>query len=115
MYAEAIREDQVIDCLKNPKYVKWQEKNKIFVISNQDEAEGVVSRDENLIYKLAGRDSRGDFTGDEVSIIAVDQQTYEADLDILQTENPYGVPKETVEKIRQDTVDNIVNAVNGGY
>lgn len=50
MYFKVIKNGRVIDVLDNLTYLKWQPKNKIMVLSEEDEAQAILSSDKNTIW-----------------------------------------------------------------
>lgn len=50
MYYKVIKDDRVIDILEQLVYVKWQEKNKIMVICDENTAQGIISSDGKHIW-----------------------------------------------------------------
>ena len=49
MYYKVIKDNKVIDVLDNLIYLKWQEKHRIMVLSNENEAQAILSSDCNTI------------------------------------------------------------------
>ena len=50
MYWKVIKNNKVIDVLDNLIYLKWQDKHKIMVLSDEDEAQAILSSDQNTIW-----------------------------------------------------------------
>lgn len=50
MYYKVLKDNKVIDVLENLVYVKWQEKNKIMVLCDENTAQGIISSDGNHIW-----------------------------------------------------------------
>lgn len=50
MYYKVIKNNKVIDVLDNLIYLKWQDKHKIMVLSDENEAQAILSSDQNTIW-----------------------------------------------------------------
>lgn len=50
MYWKVIKNNKVIDVLDNLIYLKWQDKHKIMVLSDENEAQAILSSDQNTIW-----------------------------------------------------------------
>lgn len=50
MYYKVLKDNKVIDVLDNLVYVKWQEKNKIMVLCDENTAQGIISSDGKHIW-----------------------------------------------------------------
>lgn len=50
MYYKVIKNNKVIDVLDNLTYLKWQDKHKIMVLSDENEAQAILSSDKNTIW-----------------------------------------------------------------
>ena len=50
MYYKVIKNNKVIDVLDNLIYLKWQDKHKIMVLSDENEAQAILSSDKNTIW-----------------------------------------------------------------
>lgn len=51
MYYKVLKNDKVIDVLNGVTYLKWQPKNKIMVLSDENEAQAILSSDMNTIWR----------------------------------------------------------------
>lgn len=77
MFYKVIKNNRVIDVLDKLVYVKWQEKHKIMVLCNEDEAQGIISSDGNKIWHEASL-YRFPIRGyDEVKLEEIDEYEYE--------------------------------------
>ena len=47
MYYKVIKNNKVIDVLDNLIYLKWEPKHKIMVLSDENEAQAILSSDKN--------------------------------------------------------------------
>ena len=50
MFYKVIKDNKVIDVLDNIVYLKWQPKNKIMVLTGIDDAQAILSSDQNNIW-----------------------------------------------------------------
>ncbi len=50
MYYKVMKNNKVIDVLDNLTYLKWQPKHKIMVLSDENEAQAILSSDKNTIW-----------------------------------------------------------------
>ena len=77
MYYKVIKNNKIIDVLDNLVYLKWQDKHEIMVLCDENEAQAILSSDNNTIwheetlYKVpvAGYDT--------VQLIEIDKYEYE--------------------------------------
>lgn len=50
MYYKVMKDNKVIDVLDNLIYLKWQDKHKIMVLCDENEAQAILSSDNNTIW-----------------------------------------------------------------
>ena len=50
MYYKVLKNNKVIDVLDSLTYLKWQPKHKIMVLSDENEAQAILSSDKNTIW-----------------------------------------------------------------
>lgn len=50
MYYKVLKNDKVIDVLDNLVYLKWQPKHKTMILSDENEAQAILSSDQNTIW-----------------------------------------------------------------
>jgi hypothetical protein len=50
MFYKVIKNNKVIDVLDNLIYLKWQDKHNIMVLSDENEAQAILSSDKNTIW-----------------------------------------------------------------
>ena len=50
MYYKVLKNNKVIDVLDNLIYLKWEPKHKIMVLSDENEAQAILSSDNNTIW-----------------------------------------------------------------
>lgn len=54
MYYKVIKDNRVIDVLDSLTYLKWQPKHKIMVLSDENEAQAILSSGKNDIWHVKG-------------------------------------------------------------
>lgn len=54
MYYKVIKDNKVIDVLDHLTYLKWQPKNKIMLLCDENEAQAILSSDNNTIWHVDG-------------------------------------------------------------
>lgn len=88
MYYKVLKNNKVIDVLDNLIYLKWEPKHKIMVLSNEDEAQAILSSDKNTIWHertLYRVPVEGMF--DIVELIEIDEHEYKS-LKMLNLKTP---------------------------
>lgn len=50
MYYKVLKDNRVIDVLERLIYVKWQERNKVMILCDENTAQGIISSDGNHIW-----------------------------------------------------------------
>lgn len=50
MYFKVLKDNRVIDVLDRLTYLKWQEKHKVMILSDENEAQAILSSDGNTIW-----------------------------------------------------------------
>lgn len=54
MFYKVIKDNKVIDVLDHLTYLKWQPKNKIMLLSDLNEAQAILSSDNNTVWHVEG-------------------------------------------------------------
>ena len=55
MFYKILMDGVIVDALKNPRYVKWQERNGLIVsVKNEKSAGGILSSDGSMVYHIDG-------------------------------------------------------------
>ena len=77
MYYKVLKNNKVIDVLDHLTYLKWQEKNKIMLLSDINEAQAILSSDGNTVWHVEGfYDLPVDGMFETVQIKEIDQFEY---------------------------------------
>ena len=50
MYYKVMKNNKIIDVLDNLTYLKWQDKHKTMILSDENEAQAILSSDKNTIW-----------------------------------------------------------------
>ena len=54
MYYKVIKDNKIIDVLDHLTYLKWQPKNKIMLLCDENEAQAILSSDGNTVWHVDG-------------------------------------------------------------
>ena len=78
MYYKVLKNNRVIDVLDKLIYVKWQEKHKIFVLTDINDAQGILSSDgEKVFHEPSLYRFPIDVDGyDNVELLPIDEYEY---------------------------------------
>lgn len=101
MYYKLTVNGKIVDTLKNPSYVKWQQKNNILLDCEKDEADGVLSSNQLRAYQIvSGNKDR--FAG-VVEMVEITESEYEElSKTYPDSTNVYGVTDEVYHAIIDD-------------
>lgn len=50
MFYKVLKNNKVIDVLDNLIYLKWQDKHKIMILTDENDAQAILSSDKNIIW-----------------------------------------------------------------
>ena len=104
MYYKVIKNNKVIDVLDNLIYLKWDSKHKIMVLSDEDEAQAILSSDKNTIWHertLYKVPVEGMF--DTVELIEIDEHEYKQ-LRMLNLKTPEEIIDYFVLSLLEDNI-----------
>lgn len=87
MYYKVIKNNKVIDVLDNLIYLKWQDKHKIMVLSDENEAQAILSSDKNTIWHEKTLYNIPVSGFDTVEVFEIDEYEYKQ-LKILNHKTP---------------------------
>lgn len=76
MYYKVIKNNKVIDVLDNLTYLKWQPKHKMMVLSDENEAQAILSSDKNTIWHEKTLYNIPVSGYDTVELVEVDEYEY---------------------------------------
>lgn len=87
MYYKVIKDNKVIDVLDNLIYLKWEPKHKIMVLTDENDAQAILSSDKNTIWHEKTLYNVPVSGYDEVEIFTIDQFEYKQ-LKVLNMKTP---------------------------
>jgi hypothetical protein len=76
MYYKVLKNNKVIDVLDNLIYLKWEPKHKIMVLTDENDAQAVLSSDNNTIWHEKSLYKVPVCGYDEVEIVEIDEFEY---------------------------------------
>ena len=87
MYYKVLKNNKVIDVLDHLTYLKWQPKHEIMVLSSIDEAQAILSSDQNTIWheRTLYKIPVGGY--DTVDLVEIDEYEYKQ-LRVLNLKTP---------------------------
>lgn len=90
MYYKVIKDNKVVDVLDNLIYLKWEPKHKIMVLSDENEAQAILSSDKNTIWHEKTLYKIPVSGYDEVEIQEINQFEYQQ-LRVLNMKTPEAI------------------------
>lgn len=87
MYYKVMKDNKVIDVLDNLVYLKWQDKHKIMVLTDEKDAQAILSSDNKYIWHVDGMYDVPVEKYDTVELIEIDKYEY-TQLKILNMKSP---------------------------
>lgn len=78
MYYKVLKNNKVIDVLDNLVYLKWQDKHKTMILSDENEAQAILSSDKETIWheKNLYRIPLDECKYDTVELVEIDESEY---------------------------------------
>lgn len=95
MYYKVLKNNRVIDVLDHLVYLKWQDKHKIMILTDEIDAQAILSSDNKYIWHVEGMYDIPVDGYDTVSIKQIDVYEYEQ-LRILNLKSPTEIVDEVV-------------------
>ena len=92
MFYKVIKDNRVIDVLNNLTYLKWQPKHKTMILSDENEAQAILSSDKNTIWheKTLYRIPVEEPKFDTVELVEIDEYEYKQ-LKVLNMKSPESI------------------------
>lgn len=87
MYYKVIKNNKVIDVLDNLTYLKWQPKHKTMILSDENDAQAILSSDKNTIWHERTLYKVPVDGYDTVDLVEIDKYEYEQ-LRVLNLKTP---------------------------
>ena len=103
MYYKVIKNNRVIDVLDNITYLKWQPKHKIMVLSDENEAQAILSSDKNTIWHEKNLYKVPVDGYDTVELIEIDKYEYKQ-LKMLNYKTPEEIIDNFVLSLLEDNI-----------
>lgn len=103
MYYKVLKDNKVIDVLDNLIYLKWEPKHKIMVLTDENDAQAILSSDKNTIWheETLYKIPVGGY--DTVSVIEIDQFEYKQ-LKMLNGKTPEEIIDSFVMSLIEDKI-----------
>ena len=101
MYYKVIKNNKIIDVLDNLIYLKWQPKHKTMILSDENEAQAILSSDKNTIWHEKTLYKVPVSGYDEVEIVEIDEYEYKQ----LKTLN-LKTPEEIIDSFLLTLIEN---------
>lgn len=91
MYYKVIKNNKVIDVLDHLTYLKWQPKHKIWILSDENEAQAILLSDKNtIVHERTLYNVPVEVNVDVVDIEPIDKFSYEQ-LKVLNMKSPESI------------------------
>lgn len=90
MYYKVMKNNKVIDVLDNLTYLKWQPKHKTMILSDENEAQAILSSDKNTIWHESTLYNIPVDGYDTVDVVPIDQFEYRQ-LKMLNMKSPEAI------------------------
>ena len=95
MFYKVLKNNKVIDVLDHLTYLKWQEKNKIMLLSDLNEAQAILSSDGNTVWHVEGFYDLPVDGYDTVNLVEIDIYEYKQ-LKALNMKTPEEIADEVI-------------------
>ena len=103
MYYKVLKNDKVIDVLDNLVYLKWQPKHKTMILSDENEAQAILSSDQNTIWHEKTLYKIPVSGYDEVEIEEIDEFEYKQ-LRTLNGKTPEEIADEVILSLIENNI-----------
>ena len=103
MYYKVLKDNKVIDVLDNLIYLKWEPKHKIMVLTDENDAQAILSSDKNTIWHEETLYKIPVVGYDTVSVIEIDQFEYKQ-LKMLNGKTPEEIIDSFVMSLIEDKI-----------
>ena len=95
MFYKVLKDNKVIDVLDNLVYLKWQDKHKIMVLTNERDAQAILSSDRRYVWHVDGMYDVPVDKYDTVTLQKIDEYEYKQ-LKVLNMKSPEAIIDEFV-------------------
>ena len=103
MYYKVLKDNKVIDVLDRITYLKWQPKNKIMLLSDLNQAQAILSSDNNTVWHVEGFYDLPVEGYDTVNLVEIDEYEYKQ-LKILGLTTPEEIIDSFVISLLEDGI-----------
>ena len=91
MFYKVIKDNRVIDVLDHLTYLKWQPKHKIWILSDENEAQAILLSDKNtIVHEKTLYNVPAEVNVDIVDVIEIDAFEYQQ-LRVLNMKSPEAI------------------------
>ena len=91
MYYKVIKDNKVIDVLDRLTYLKWQPKHKIWILSDENQAQAILLSDKNtIVHERTLYNVPTELNVDTVDVIEIDEFEYKQ-LKVLNMKSPESI------------------------
>lgn len=95
MFYKVLKDNKVIDVLDNLVYLKWQDKHKIMVLTDERDAQAILSSDRRCVWHVDGMYDVPVDKYDTVTLQKIDEYEYKQ-LKVLNMKSPEAIIDEFV-------------------
>lgn len=95
MFYKVMKNNKVIDVLDNLIYLKWEPKHRVMVLTDENDAQAIMSSSKNTIWHVKGFYKVPVDGYDTVELTEIDKYEYEQ-LRILNLKNPQEIIDATI-------------------
>lgn len=105
MFYKVIKNNKVIDVLDRLTYLKWQPKHKIWILSDENEAQAILSSDNNTVWheKTLYQVPTDEVNFDTVELIGIDKFEYDQ-LKMLNGKTPEEIADAIILSLIEDGI-----------
>ena len=103
MFYKVLKNNKVIDVLDHLTYLKWQERNKIMLLSDLDEAQAILGSDGNTVWHVEGFYDLPVEGYETVKLIKIDEYEYKQ-LKMLNLSTPEAIIDAFVASLLEDNL-----------
>ena len=103
MYYKVMKNHKVVDVLDDVIYLKWQDKHKMMVLCDEDEAQAILSSDKYTVWHEVNLNALPVDGYDEVEVVEIDEHEYKQ-LKMLNGKTPEEIIDNFVLSLLEDGI-----------
>lgn len=104
MFYKVIKDNKVIDVLDHLTYLKWQPKHKIWILSDENEAQAILLSDKNtIVHERTLYNVPAEVNVDVVDVIEIDSFEYQQ-LRVLNMRSPEAIIDEFLANLLEEGI-----------